>query len=134
MKRSKDRSGVSNERSFALQDLVDSVFASCSRRQEQVSPVLEQVSSDLPRLWIGVDEDSDGTPRRSSARRYLLLLANALTIDLLIPRARAIVPYPRQRHASFEPQRPGAWCRSSFCRTYATGLSDARPSAVLDLI
>ena len=97
LKTLKRRSGVSNDRSFALQDLVDSVFERpvLVGRSKCISCCSEQVSSDLPRLWIGVDEDSDGKAQKKSQHAATSCCWQMRwTIDLLIPRARAIVPYP----------------------------------------
>ena len=60
--------GVSNHRLFALQDLVDSVFERpvLVGRSKCISCCSEQVSSYLPRLWIGVDEDADGNAQKKS--------------------------------------------------------------------
>ena len=68
LKTLKRGSGVSNDRSFALQDLVDSVFERpvLVGRSKCISCCSEQVSSDLPRLWIGVDEDADGNAQKKS--------------------------------------------------------------------
>ena len=95
LKTLKRGSGVSNDRSFALQDLVDSVFERpvLVGRSKCISCCSEQVSSDLPRLWIGVDEDADGDAQKKSQHAATSCsLTIRWTIERDIPRDLAIVP------------------------------------------
>ena len=60
LKTLKRGSGVSNDRSFALKDLVDSVFerSVLVGRSNGVTSRSEQISSDLPCLLVGEEKES----------------------------------------------------------------------------